>query len=192
MHRPALVTPPAATPVSLAEAKAHLRVDSADEDALITALVDAATGHLDGWTGILGKAMVTQTWSQSFDRFCPRLDLPLGPVQSIASVKWRATDGQISTVASSDYSLRTDAGGRNFVRFVDGWSAPSDLYQVAAVTVEYVAGYGAPADVPAPIKAAMLLMIGHYYKNREAVAEASQDELPLGVKALLGPYSVKI
>ena len=64
MHRPVLVTPPAETPVSRTEAKAHLRVDGTGDDDLIDGLIDAAVAHLDGYTGILGRCMVTQTWRQ--------------------------------------------------------------------------------------------------------------------------------
>src|SRR5690606_10673336 len=69
MHRPVRVTPPAIQPVTLAEAKLHLRVDHDDEDALISNLIQAATGHLDGWTGILGHCLVEQVWRQDHDRF---------------------------------------------------------------------------------------------------------------------------
>jgi uncharacterized phiE125 gp8 family phage protein len=69
MPFPVLVTPPVAAPVSLAEAKAHLRVDFDDEDALISGLIDAATQHLDGWSGVLGRALMPQTWEMSLDRF---------------------------------------------------------------------------------------------------------------------------
>lgn len=88
--KPVLTDVPALRPVSLAEAKAHLRVDFSDDDTLISALIDAATAHIDGYTGILARALVTQTWRQDFcdwpgDRV---LRLPLAPVASVESVKY--------------------------------------------------------------------------------------------------------
>uniref|UniRef100_UPI002AFFC390 head-tail connector protein n=1 Tax=Hoeflea sp. TaxID=1940281 RepID=UPI002AFFC390 len=88
MHRPVLVTPPAILPVSLAEARLHLRVDEDADDTLITSLIGAAVDHLDGWTGILGQCLVEQEWRQDFDAFASCLSLPLGPVTSITSVDY--------------------------------------------------------------------------------------------------------
>jgi len=193
MHRPVLVTPPATPPVSWEEADAHLRLDGdAGQKPLVEALIVAATAHLDGWTGILGRCLVEQTWRQDFDCFSPCLRLPLGPVLAVGSVKWRNADGQESTVGSASYTLITDAGGRSRVRFKDSFAPPADLDEVAAVSVTYTAGYptvGGVSTVPAAIKQAILLHIGHLYKNREAVnAGGAATELPLAYAALIAPY----
>lgn len=201
MHRPVLVTPPAQLPVSLLEAKAHLRVDHSEDDALISSLVTAATAHLDGWTGILGRCLVDQTWRQDFDCLAHHLQLPLGPVSEIVDVKWRNTAGQIATVSASEYSLVTDAGGQSFVRLRDAFSYPSSLHERGAVSVTYRAGHAAtPAAegpptvkettaVPAPIKIAVMMIAAHWYENREAVATGSLSEAPMAVRALLAPFS---
>src|SRR5690606_12599307 len=88
MLAPVRTVAPATMPVSLAEAKAHLRVDHDDQDDLITAQIKAATAYLDGWSGILGRALVTQTWRQDFAGFGDRLPLPLVPVTAIDSVSY--------------------------------------------------------------------------------------------------------
>jgi fatty-acyl-CoA synthase len=80
-------------PVTLTEIKAHCRVDGADSDAVLNALIAAAVSHLDGHTGILGRAMVTQTWRQDFEAFGGRLRLPLWPVASVTSVTYRDAAG---------------------------------------------------------------------------------------------------
>lgn len=206
MHAPVRTVAPAITPVSLSEAKAHLRVDGDDEDSLISALIEAATGHLDGYTGILGMALCEQTWRQSFDGIGRCLRLPIDPVISISSITTRNSDGQMSTVSSDDYALKVDELGA-YVRFKDGYSPPSDLYQSAAVAVTYVAGYEdteaveaepeeeppvlavpATSTVPAAIKAAILLLVGHWYANREASTIDGAVTLPIAVDALLAPY----
>ncbi len=200
MHRPVLVTPPAQLPVSLLEAKAHLRVDHSEDDALISSLVTAATAHLDGWTGILGRCLVDQTWRQDFDSFARYLELPLGPVSEIVDVKWRNAAGQIATVSASESSLVTDAGGQSYVRFRDAFSYPSGLHERGAVSVTYRAGHaatpaaeGPPAvaettEVPAPIKIAILLTAAHWYGQREAASADQLAEIPLGVTKLLSPF----
>ena len=79
-----LVTPPASPPVSLAEAKAFLRVDHDAEDDLIAGIIAAATNLLDGRTGILGRCLEAQTWELAIDRFpSAEVQLPLGPVVSV-------------------------------------------------------------------------------------------------------------
>lgn len=192
MHRPVLTTAPTTAPVSLAEAKLHLRVDHSTDDTLISALLDAAVAHLDGWTGILGMCLEEQTWRQDFDAFAQVLFLPLRPVSAIDSITYRNTSGQVATVSSSDYALKTDAGGRSFVRFLDDYSFPSDLYQTAAVSVTYTAGYARDDEnastVPMAIRHAILLLVAHWYANSEAVSERGMSEVPMGVRHLLAPY----
>jgi uncharacterized phiE125 gp8 family phage protein len=187
MYRPVLVTPAAATPVSVTEAKAHLRVDHTGDDTLITSLIAAATEHLDGYSGILGRCLVTQTWRQDFDGFAKTMRLPL-LASTISSVKYRNSAGQLSTVTATDYALKADELG-SYVRFDDGFSFPSDLAQSQAVLIEFTAGFGNAAAVPAAIKAAILLLIGHWYANREAVSVGHvATELPMAVDALIEPY----
>lgn len=189
MYAPVLVTPPAANDpiITTAEAKVHLRVDGSDEDALIASLVSAATAHLDGWSGILGRCLVTQTWRQDFDAFCPRLRLPL-IAATITELRAFADDDDTgSVVTASNYELLEDALG-SYVRFADDYSFPSSVRETRGVRVTFAAGYGAATAVPASIKAAMLLMIGHWYKNREAVTETSAVDLPYAVDALIATY----
>lgn len=176
----------AETPVSLVEAKAHLRVDHTDDDTLITALINAATDHLDGWSGVLGRALVTQTWRQDFADFTDKLRLPLKPVSSVSGVTYYDTDNAQQTLATSVYELLTDDAGPFLALKVDQ-SWPNTESRAAAVSVTFVAG-SAVASVPAAIKAAMLLMIGHLYENREAVAEGNFAVMPMAVDALIAPY----
>lgn len=205
MLAPVLVTPPASLPVTLDEAKLHLRVavpnedgtmPETDEDGLITALIEAAVSHLDGWTGILGRALVEQTWRQDFDGFSHCMRLPLGPVTEIVSITWRNEEGQVATIASGNYSLRTDSLGA-IISWDSGYSFPSPVYEHGGVSVTYKAGYpiipateDAPerSTVPAAIKAAILLLVANLYENREATVTTSVNELPFAVNALLTPY----
>lgn len=181
MLRPVRITPPAELPVTLAEAKAHLRVDAADEDELISALIGAATDHLDGWTGILGRALVTQTWRQDFDCFAPCLRLPLSPVSAVTAVSYTDPDGNAQTFA--DYDLVTDGFGP-FVRRKRNASWPTTNGDPVSVT--FTAGYGASFDVPSAIKQAILLHIGTLYEYRETMADRAQPTP--AYDALIAPY----
>ena len=169
MLSPVLVTPPTDTPVSLDEAKVHLRVDSDDEDTLIMSLISAATGHLDGFTGILGRCIMLQTWSQEYEAASGDLVLPIRPVSRVVSV----------TGGFSEYRFLKDGRG-HFLRLNDGASWPA-----GAVVVEFEAGY---SEVPAPLHSAMLLHIGTMYEHRETLAEKVRPTL--AYEALTTPYSV--
>ena len=191
MHRPALVTAPTEMPVSLQEVKQHLRLVVGDEtytteDGTLQIYLDAAVSHLDGYSGVLGRCLVTQTWRQDFDAFAKCMRLPL-LAATVASVKYRAPTGTLSTVASTEYSLKSDDFG-SYVRFNDDYVFPGELAQSQAVLIEFTAGYGAAADVPAAIKAAILLLVGHFYINRLAATSEPVNVVPMAVDALITPF----
>ena len=189
MNRPVLVTAPGATPITLAEAKAHLRVDHAEDDTLIGTLIQAATDHLDGWSGVLGRCLVTQTWSQSFDGFYGRfLRLPFPDVASIASVTYQDADDAEQIVASASYAIKEDAKSA-YLFFAESFAIPTVYARPDAVTVTFTTGYGAASAVPEAIKAAIKLLVGHWYENRESIsAGPGLSELPMSVQSLVTPY----
>jgi len=185
MLPPVLITPPSDTPVSLSEVKGHCRVDHNDDDAVLEALLAAAVDHLDGWTGILGRCIVSQTWRQDFPSFgCMRL--ALGPVKSIASVTYYDADNAQQTLSSDIYTLLTGPLG-DYVVLKPDQSWPEHYSRPDAVSVTYEAG-AEPEDVPAAIKAAILLLVAHWYENRGAAGEGGMAELPFAVSALIAPY----
>lgn len=196
-----LVTAPAAEPVTLAEAKAHLRVSAASEDALITRLIGAARRHVEAVTR---RRLITQTWRLYLDRFdsawssvvpqwvsdCRGIVLPdLAPVQSIASVKYIDTAGALQTLAAGVYQLVPEAPARLFVAYGQSW--PDIRGDKEGVRIEAVCGYGAAgAAVPEDIVAALLLHLSHLYEHRDAVTDYPTAELGMGVQSLLSPYIV--
>ncbi|MGZ9812636.1 head-tail connector protein [Pseudoroseicyclus sp. H15] len=182
MRAPVLITPPAGTPVSLAEAKAHLRVDGPDEDGLIESYIEAATAHLDGWTGILGRALMPQTWRQDFACWSPRMGLPLFPVLGIDAVSYLDRDGAAQTLASEAYELHTDTIGA-YVCLVQGWPAAAR----GSISITYRAGYADAVSVPRPIHVAILLQVAGLYEHRESSVEGGLSEHP-AVQALTTPY----
>ena len=181
-----LITAPATEPITLAEAKAHLRCGD-DEDALINALIVAAREAAEHE---LGRALVTQTWERVVDAF-PAVELELGmpPVQSITSVTYIDTAGALQTLSASAYTLdpTTPPG---WALPATGYTWPATLDTANAVRVRFSAGYGAAAAVPAGIKAWILLRLGTLYKHREGVVTGvTVAEVPGGfVDRLLDPY----
>lgn len=179
-YAPVRTSAPAAMPVSLAEAKDHLRVDHADDDTLIGLLIAAATSELDGWSGILGRAIVTQAWAQRVDGFANPVRLPF-PAATIASVSYVDPAGATQTLASDQYRLMEDAMG-SYIEPAFNVSWPSVRYQSGSVTVNFTAGTAA-ADVPPAIKAAILLRVGDLYANRDVGIEENP-----AIKALVTPF----
>ena len=182
---------PAQGILTLDEAKASARVDGADDDALISGMIDEATEYLDGYSGVLGRALITQTWAESHRDFPNgrRLDIGLAPVQSISSITYYDVDGVSQTLSASDYRPQADGYGA-YAELVDTATWPSVADRADAVTVTYVAGYGANAgDVPAPIRTAARLLVGHFYDNRESIIIGTiASMLPMGVAEVLAPY----
>lgn len=196
MYSPVLVSPVTDLAISLDEAKLHLRVAFPDEDGtipateedpLIEAYIRAATAHLDAPNGILDRCLQEQTWRIDFDGFCSRLVLPLSPVGEIGSVTWRNAAGQLSTVDDDEYLTETDDRGGVYLRFRNSYQFPVDLYERRAVGVTFQAGYPS-GELPAPLKVAILLLVGTWFENREATVSTAANELPFAVKALISPF----
>ncbi|WP_366555251.1 head-tail connector protein [Aquibaculum sediminis] len=185
---PVLVTPPSGVLLSLAEAKAHLNidVDATYDDFTINTYIDAATAYLDGYHGILGRALLNQTWKQSYAEFSWLLRLRLAPVLEVTQLTYYDRDGQQQTVDSEAYSLFHDDLGP-LVTFHDDYQFPSVANRPDAVTVTYECGVG-DQPVPHPVKQAALLLVGHWYEHREAVSEVAQSAVPMAVDALVAPY----
>lgn len=172
-------------PLTVAELKLHLRKDTSEEDDLIVSLGKAARRQVERWTS---RSLVNQTWIMDLDGFPYEryIRLPRGPFGSLTSVKYYDEDGVQQTMPGTMY--RTDtAGGEEAARITlrDGEEWPDTWLDVNAVAIEFVAGYGATAAaVPDTFKAAIKLLVGHWYENREAAGPA-MAEAPLAVKALL-------
>lgn len=187
-----LVTAPAAEPVSRSEAKAHLRIEASvtDDDTLIDALIVAAREHVEDFTR---RALVTQTWDLKLDAFpCDAyIKVPLPRLQSVTSITYVDTAGTTQTWSSSDYQVDTASEpGRIAPAYGESWP-DTRAGQLNAVTVRFVAGYGAASAVPQKIKQAMLLIIGHWYEHRENVVISAQaQEIPFAAEMLLWPYRV--
>lgn len=185
-----LITPPAAEPVTLDEAKAQCRVDTTDEDITLTGLLRAARDKVESLTGF---ALLTQTWELVLDAW-PRgieITLPLPPLQSVTSITYRDSAGVDHTFAPTSYAVATASiPGR--VVLIKGQSWPTtELYPVEAIRVRFVAGWAAAANVPEVLKLAIKLLVGHWFENREEVtvgAGVAMAEIPFGVENLVADY----
>lgn len=168
-----LDTPPIAEPLTLEETKLYLRVDSEDEDDLITSLITVARQAAETY---MRRSILTQSWVVAFDDYAPaEVNLPRGPVQEITSVKLISQDGGESIVSSATYYL---SAGREKLCF-----NASPIGHI--VEILYVTGYEDASDVPAAIKQGMLAHIAELFENRPGSVA-----LPASARGLYNPYRV--
>lgn len=159
-----LVTPASALAVSLAEAKAQLRLDTSDEDTLITSMITAATETAEQ---ITGRAIMPQTWELSLDAFPAVIELTRVPVSSVTSVTYVDTACATQTLVGTRLRNVDDYASALIVPAYNlEW--PETLDDVDVVKVRFTAGYANAAAVPEPIKSWIKLTVASMYENREA------------------------
>jgi uncharacterized phiE125 gp8 family phage protein len=190
-----LTSGPAVEPVSVSEAKAHLRLDPAStaEDILIASLILTSRLHIEA---ALGLALITQSWTQVLDAWPVAADAPvllaMRPLQTVTSVAVRSADGVIITLSPSQYVLDRASAPPRIVRPADAvWPPPGK--SAAGIEIAFTAGFGpAAADVPAPIRQALLLLVAHWYEHRDPIEIGAAGTLvPPSVSDLLEPYRIK-
>lgn len=153
-------------PVTLAEAKVHLKVLSSDEDLLITRNIQTATQHIEK---LINQILVTSTVTEYFDFFPGELvpiELCLYPISAINSVKYIQTDGNEGTWTDDNY-VKDLVSRRARIAPKSGKVYPTAQDEIQSVRVEYVVGYGAASAVPSKFKDAILQLVGELYQNRE-------------------------
>lgn len=188
----ALVT--AASPaiaVTAAEAKTHCRIDSGitDFDTWFGNAIAAAQEYVERYTH---RVLLSSTWDVTFDRFPCGCELacPLIPLGSVTSIKYRDTDGNQQTWSSSNYVVSTDREP-GIIRLAYQVIWPTIRYQPDAVVVRVVAGYASASVVPQGLKYAILMLVGHWFANREStVVGTITAKVEQTVDALCESYRV--
>lgn len=201
-------TDAATEPVTLTEAKAHLRVTDTNDDTLITALIVAARNRIEEESG---RALITQTWRLALDEF-PHYTKHAYPVGLLPILLPRPPFLQINVTNPNTGLSYLDATGTiqllavNTDYVVDSNKQPAEIQPAyskfwpatrrmpSAVTIDFDAGYGNAAAVPEPFKLAIKMLIGHFYENRETVLAGDGRfmaiEMPQAASFLIEPYRV--
>jgi uncharacterized phiE125 gp8 family phage protein len=181
-------TPPAVEPVSVSEAKAHLRVDISDDDSYIQNLVSSAREWCEQY---LDRTLINTQWTMRLDSFPYEIELPRPPIATsgtATAVSLTYTLGDDSTATLSTTAYRVDRNSTpGVVRQLRAGTWPANLDDYNAVAVTWWAGYGASGtSVPAGIRHAILMLVGHWYESRSSVLTGSiSKEIEFGVKPLL-------
>jgi uncharacterized phiE125 gp8 family phage protein len=182
-----LVVAPAQEPVSLVEAKLHCKEDGSDQDTLITIYLKAAREMAEHE---LGRVLMPQTWELTLDAFpSDEIELPITPIQSIASVKYQDPDDVEQTLGTSAYSLDKES--------IPGWlfpaadtSWPDTIDAANAVRIRITAGYASAALVPDNIKLWILTHVATWFRNRESVNVGNIVNKMPSMDSLLDRYRV--
>jgi uncharacterized phiE125 gp8 family phage protein len=178
-------TAPAVEPVTLAEAKAHCRVDASADDALIQGYITTAREWVEDY---IDRSLVTQQLVMKLDAFPAEIELPRPPM--IASGTATAVTityvtgeaGGTATLSSSEYRVDRDATP-GVIRNLYGGSWPSHLLDQNSVTVSWWAGYGDAASVPQRVKSAILMCVHELYEKR------GDGQMPAAAMRLLDSVS---
>lgn len=179
-----VVTKPAKEPVTLAEAKAHLRVDANDDDTYISSLITSARMLLEE---LEWRTYITTTYEMTARKFATRIYLRRPPAQSVVSIQYIDANGVLQTLDASKYVLNANAVPA-YIEPAYGEVWPTIRQGPEAVRIQYKAGYGDnESDVPEYTRQAILLLVGHWYRTREAVTERQAREVPFAVSQLLRP-----
>ncbi len=173
---------PTAEPLLLAEVKAHLRLSTDDEDALIARLIAAARRHIENQTGL---ALNTQTlrYTQKVPPHTHAITLPVCPVRSVEELRLCPPEGAPVVLDPAHIHLAAARPARLVLRHGRCW--PPGCLQV-----DLIAGYGpAPEDVPEPLRQAAAQLVAHWFENREPVSPSDTPQpVPQMIAALLAPY----
>ena len=198
-----LITGPTQEPVTVAQAKLHLRVDFSQDDNLIGALISAAREYAENYCN---RAFFAQTWTLTLDTFpyIPQpfsswidafaINIPRPRLQSIESITYYDQFYNQQSVSSSLYFVDSNSEPARIAP-VNGqtWPYPA-IYVPGTVQLTYICGSYGTGDtyspLPVSIQQAILLLVGHWYANREAVGPSAMTPVPLAVQALLEPYRV--
>jgi uncharacterized phiE125 gp8 family phage protein len=182
-----LVTGPTSEPVTVTEAKSHLRVDGSEMDSQVVSKIPRARKAVENHTR---RALITQTWDFKYDCLEDRIDLPLQPVQSVTYITYVDDDGETQTLAEDQYQV-VGTGAENLCHIVPayGVSWPSVRDQPEAVIVRCIVGYGAMSAVPEPLREAVLLILENLI-DRPAHPITGAGVEATAAYALMDPYRV--
>lgn len=180
-----VIAPPGALPIALADAKAHLRVDHDEEDAVIARLISSATERVEAWAA---RPLIARTYRWTFDRFpYGAVSLPVGPLLELFAIRVRDAGGAAVELEPERYA-------------VDPTVSPARLYSVGAwpavgaardgVEIEFQAGYGlAPENTPASLREGVLALVAHAYERRDPGDLGAEQALRARLGALIAPFA---
>ena len=169
-------------PITLADAKEHLRVSGTDEDVLIANVIKAASDQIGEMSG---RVLSAETWTVASACFYGRVTLPKSPITAATAIQYYDAAGALQNAVTSDFNVFIGED-YSMIEPKPGAAWPTAQPRPDAVRITFTAGY---AICPFALRAAMLLLIGHLYSNREAtVVGATVAKLEMAVESHVNTY----
>ena len=178
-----LLAGPALEPVTLAEAKAFLRVDDGAEDGLIGTLITAARLHIENTTD---RALIAQSWRVVLDCWPAgrMVKLPVAPLMALTAVTVYDADGGTHGIALSQFQSEAAPARLLLPEAIEGMVP---IRERQGIEIDYVAGFGiGPEDVPADLRQALLTLVAHWFEHRDLAA--AEAPAPGAYERLVAPY----
>ena len=180
MTPPVRVTAPAVKPVTVENVRREAHIYHLEDDDRLEMMIDAAVSYLDGWSGVLGRCIISQQWRQTFDDWAPSLRLPFPDVSGV-TLTYIDADGATQTVSADEYAV-VETPVTAELHFWPTFAQPA-LRENAAnrITATFTAGYGATgAAVPARLRLEIIRLAAYWYDK--------PDDEPPGFSRGIAPY----
>ena len=181
------LTPPSGEPLSLADAKAFVRIGDDLEDTLIAALIASARARIEAVTGL---SLMQRTYRLTLEDWPlgvldkGALRLPRPPAMNLVAV--RLTNGEAEDDITASFQLETGAIPRLKPVPMGGWIWPRSIHE--HIEIDWQAGYASADDIPADLLHAIKLVVAHEYENRDASDFRAQDRLRDRLLDILAPW----
>ncbi|WP_299647992.1 hypothetical protein [uncultured Jannaschia sp.] len=185
MLRPVRVGEPVAPILTLADAKAACNVELDHQDELIGNLVRAAASHLDGYSGILGRCMVTQTWRYGFSSLAGRIALVMPDAQSIVAATYRDPNGAGQTIVPELFRIEEEAAGA-VLTYVGASLGVERVAYPFSIDIKF--GYGVAAQVPEVLRTACRLMVAHWFNQLMLGNAEALQAPPAMAEGMIAPF----
>jgi uncharacterized phiE125 gp8 family phage protein len=178
-----IITPPAVEPISVSNVKLKLGISDAASDVQIGWMIPAARRWVEQR---INRALITQTWALYLDAFPDVITLPMGNVQSVTHIKYTDQGGTLTTITGYQQDL-VSIPARLAPAYGGSWPVARSTFN--AVEVQFVAGYGLAADVPADIIEVLYRIVGHWLNHQAALENGGTiTRVPYAVEQMLWPY----
>jgi uncharacterized phiE125 gp8 family phage protein len=189
-----LVTGPTLEPLDLNETVKMLQSVAELDETIVDVLISSARQRFEERTG---RQLLTATWEEWRDCFSAdgAIELAHAPLQTVVSIKYVDTDGNLQTLSTSTYQVKAPSGpqcDRGWIELAYGMTWPAIRYESGAVRIQYTAGYGdAPGSVPELVRSALYLLVTDFFCSRCAADGKPAPKKPIGMEDLLSAYVLR-
>lgn len=180
---------PLGLPVTAEQMRQRCGILHGEFDTLLNEMIAAATDYLDGPTGILGRAICTQTWRMEFSAWPAGIIVPVDPIRAVTVQCYAASSGSWGDAPGGAYILAAGVGSSPQLSRNAGLLLPDLGALPFPIRIDVEAGFGGPEDVPPAIRAVIGMLVDHWFRHRGVVAIGNVSaEIEMTVSPLLARW----